>query len=82
MARDVDLIITVAGSEADLLEQANSLIANAFPFDGDRHTPRWHEAAARWRDEYHRWLQRHLARAHPIGEHFITCENTDCPGCM
>jgi len=39
MAKDVDIKIRVVGSEADLLEQAWNLIANAFPFDGDRHTP-------------------------------------------
>jgi hypothetical protein len=82
MAKDVEINIRVVGSEADLLEQAWGLIANAFPFDGDHHTPGWHEAATRWRDEYHRWLSGHLSQVHPIGDHFASCENRDCPGCI
>ena len=59
MAKDVQW---TTKCEADLLEQAFHLIANAFPFDADRHTPGWHESAIQWREGYHVWLDAHLSK--------------------
>ena len=49
-------------AEADLLEMAWGIIANAGwdASSGDvslAKTTGWHEAAVRWRDDYHAWLK-------------------------
>jgi hypothetical protein len=44
---------------ADLLESAWGVIANA-GWDDCAKTTGWQEAAERWRDDYHRWLDLHL----------------------
>jgi hypothetical protein len=49
----------------ELLEAAWGIIANAGwdAFSGRvdlAKSPGWHEAAVRWRDDYHRWLDLHL----------------------
>ena len=43
----------------NLLEMAWGVIANA-GWDESAKTPGWQEAAERWRDRYHRWLDLHL----------------------
>ena len=43
----------------NLLDTAWGVIANA-GWDGMAKTPGWQEAAVRWRDDYHRWLDLHL----------------------
>jgi hypothetical protein len=43
----------------DLLESAWGVIANA-GWDESAKSPGWQEAAVRWRDDYHRWLDLHL----------------------
>jgi hypothetical protein len=43
----------------NLLEMAWGVIANA-GWDDCAKTPGWQEAAVRWRDDYHRWLDLHL----------------------
>ena len=43
----------------DLLESAWGVIANAGWDDGAK-SPGWQEAAVRWRDRYHLWLDLHL----------------------
>lgn len=40
----------------DMLEAAWGIIANAGGGNWKLETPEWQEAAARWRDEYHRTL--------------------------
>ena len=39
-----------------IIEAAWGVIANAGGGDWTKETPEWQEAAARWRDEYHRAL--------------------------
>lgn len=46
---------------ADLLETAWAVIANA-GWSNTSKSPGWEEAAVRWRDRYHTWLDRHLER--------------------
>jgi hypothetical protein len=46
---------TASTWEARLLQQAWGVIANA-GWDGSARTPGWQEAAVRWRDEYHSYL--------------------------
>ena len=48
--------------EADLLEAAWGVIANAGGGDWKTQTPAWQEAAKDWRAEFHKWLDRHLAQ--------------------
>jgi hypothetical protein len=43
--------------EAELIEIAWGIIANA-GWDGGAKTTGWDEAAIRWRDDYHAWLDR------------------------
>jgi len=47
-------------SEADLLEMAWGVIANA-GWDGMAKTPGWQEAAIRWRENYFAWSAEHKA---------------------
>lgn len=46
-----------ATTEAELLEAAWGVIANA-GWDGFAKTDGWQAAAERWRDDYHRWLDK------------------------
>lgn len=43
-----------------LLELAWGVIANAGEGSWDRETPEWKEAAERWRNDYHRWLDENV----------------------
>ena len=40
----------------DLLEEAWGIIANAGGGDWTKESPEWQEAAARWREKYHKTL--------------------------
>lgn len=41
----------------DLLYTAWTIIANAYEGDWDKATPEWHEAAVRWRNQWHTYLE-------------------------
>lgn len=47
-------------NEADLLEFAWAIIANAQGGDWDAARPEWKEAAEQWRNSYHAWLGKYL----------------------
>lgn len=56
-----DELKRVKAREADMLEAAWGIIANAGGWDDDLSaTPGWREAAERWRDRYHEWLDEHV----------------------
>jgi hypothetical protein len=48
------------GPDGDLLEAAWILIANAGEGDWTRESDDWQQAAAKWRDRWHAWLDEHI----------------------
>ena len=61
--------------DAGLLGRAWGVIANA-GWDDCAKSPGWQEAAVRWRDDYHRWLDLHLSAADDRPAAAL------CPGCL
>ena len=53
-----------ATKEAEMLEMAWVIIANASHGDWNRESPQWREAALQWREDYHSWLTEWL-KANP-----------------
>lgn len=49
--RDKDLVVI---PQDDLIIYAWTIIANGITHDAD---PRWVEAAFKWRDQFHKWLE-------------------------
>jgi hypothetical protein len=48
--------VTLGWPDSDLIEAAWGIIANAGGGNWKLETPEWQEAAARWREAYHRML--------------------------